>query len=219
MPEWTQRLGDPLLANAAELGELEVWDCKGFDPKPATQPKQWVHTGTKGFKPMEWAKAVGCPTVGSSDMGKSWAEVETEKVDEEMVRKRRRLLQAIGASIAVMLIELVGGSIAHSLAIVSDATHMLADVAGYCIALVSVQAAMPKSGEASAMFDGCGPQDAVRRRLRERASFGLHRVPVLGGLGSVLVIWFAAGVLLYEGVSRVSTTLSTGCAPRLNPPD
>ena len=35
---------------------------------------------------------------------------------------------------------------------------------------------------------------------------------VLGSLGSILIIWLAAGVLLYEGASRIVMTLIAGHA-------
>lgn len=184
----------------------------GFEPKAPPKPNPWEHAKATGFKPAGWGTVnviAGAPAaVAGRSTNETWVDMQSRKQTMELMAKRRRLLLAIGASMAVMLTELVGGSVAHSLAIVSDATHMLADVAGYCIALVSVQAAMPsRTDDTATFFDGCGPQESVRRRLNKRASFGLHRVPVLGGLGSILVIWLAAGVLLYEGIARVATTL------------
>ena len=35
---------------------------------------------------------------------------------------------------------------------------------------------------------------------------------MLGSLGSILIIWLAAGVLLYEGASRIVMTLIAGHA-------
>jgi len=208
---WAQRLAQPLLPTSKPLEE-EEWECMGFEAKAPPKPNPWEHAKASGFKPAGWGTVnlmAGAPAAGGGrPANESWVDMASRKQTQELMAKRHRLLLAICASMAVMLTELVGGSLAHSLALASDATHMLADVAGYCIALVAVQAAMPaRADDAASFLDGCGPQESVRRRLNKRASFGLHRVPVLGGLGSILVIWLAAGVLLYEGVARVAATL------------
>ena len=53
--------------------------------------------------------------------------------------------------------------------------------------------------------------------LRQKhASYGLHRVEVLGGLGSILIIWLTAGGLLYEGVSRLVQQLLGERVPVVN---
>ena len=219
MLSWAQRLAQPLLPTTKPVKE-EEWECMGFEAKAPPNPNPWEHAKATSFKPAGWGTVnvmAGAPAAGGGpSASETWVDMASRKQTEELMAKRRRLLLAIGASMAVMLTEMVGGSLAHSLAIASDATHMLADVAGYCIALVAVQAAMPsRADDTASMFDGCGPQESVRKRLNARASFGLHRVPVLGGLGSILVIWLAAGVLLFEGVARVATTLwpSEGEAP------
>ena len=73
----------------------------------------------------------------------SWAIQASQTAHAEILRKQRRLLKAIAASAAVMLIELSGGIYAHSLALMSDSAHMLADIASYCIALVALEVALP----------------------------------------------------------------------------
>ena len=52
--------------------------------------------------------------------------------------KEKRLTVAIGLSTMFMTAEFVGGIIANSLAILSDAAHLLTDVAGFAIALAAV---------------------------------------------------------------------------------
>ena len=85
---------------------------------------------------------------------------------------------------------------------------MLADISSYGIALIAVQASMDPTftGSGAGPFD-CGQTEAARQRLASKSTFGLHRVEVLGSLGSILIIWLAAGVLLYEGASRIVMTL------------
>jgi len=93
------------------------------------------------------------------------------------------LYLAIACCSAVLILEGAGGMAAASLALVTDAAHMLSDIASYCIALISLRAA-DKGASA-------------------KASFGLHRVEVLGGLGSIFIIWASCGVLLYEATWRL----------------
>lgn len=177
----------------------DEWDCRGFE-KQLTGGVQMVHGGRVAFlqekdikDPQTWANAMG------------------QAAHAENVRKQQRLLKAIVASAAVMLIELVGGIYAHSLALLSDSAHMLADIASYCIALVAVQVAMPLGMESSR-----GPKQSMQQKLSKHASYGLHRVEVLGGLGSILVVWFTAGGLLYEGVSRLWAQAFGGLVPEIN---
>ena len=110
----------------------------------------------------------------------TWAAVAARAAHAVLRRKRRRLLQAICASGVVLLLEAAGGAVAHSLALMSDATHMLADISSYGIALIAVQASMDPAftGGSASAFD-CGQTEAARQRLASKSTFGLHRVEVL----------------------------------------
>lgn len=44
---------------------------------------------------------------------------------------QRKLLVGTGLCVAFMIAEIVGGVFAHSLAVMTDAAHMLSDVAGF----------------------------------------------------------------------------------------
>ena len=180
----------------------DEWDCRGFAGKPLKGGVQIVHDGKVAFLTKE-----------AANNPQTWADTMSKTAHAEITRKQRLLVRAIAASAAVMLIELAGGIYAHSLALMSDSAHMLADIASYCIALVALQVTLPLDTEASG---GCGPKEAMQQKLSQRASFGLHRVEVLGGLGSILVIWFTAGGLLYEGVSRMVSILFGGLVPEIN---
>ena len=180
------------------------WDCRGFEPKPLNVRDgiQMAHDGPIVFVKQDRAS----PKL-------SWAATASQKVHDDIVLKQRRLLMAIAASATVMLLEFVGGIFAHSLALLADSAHMLADIASYCIALVALEIALPLDTET-----GCGPREVIHQKLSSRASYGLHRVEVLGGLGSILVIWFTAGGLLYEGVSRLYAQVFGGLAPKIDGP-
>ncbi|CAK9187886.1 unnamed protein product [Ilex paraguariensis] len=85
--------------------------------------------------------------------------------------------------IMVMTAEIVGGVIANSLAIFTDAAHLLIDVAGFLISLFAVSAS---GWEATS-----------------QQSFGFNRLEVLGALLSVQLIWLVSGILLYAAVDRI----------------
>ena len=81
-----------------------------------------------------------------------------------------------------MTAEVVGGVLSNSLAIATDAAHLLTDIASFAISLFSIwMAARPKS---------------------KKMSFGWHRAEVLGATVSVLMIWLVTGILVYYAVVR-----------------
>ena len=85
---------------------------------------------------------------GSSSLTTSYAdfprgtlgEVQKAKdTSEETTRVvKRKLILALSLSFAFMLIELVGGALAHSLAIMTDAAHMLSDSTSFFISFMAV---------------------------------------------------------------------------------
>lgn len=81
-----------------------------------------------------------------------------------------------------MVIEIVGGILAGSIAILSDAAHMLSDLLGFVISIVSVWiSGFPAN---------------------KKHSYGFHRAGVIGALGSVMVIWMLTAFLIYFAVMR-----------------
>ena len=82
-----------------------------------------------------------------------------------------------------MIIEFICGYLAGSLAIMSDATHLLSDLAGFLISLFSLIVAMK-------------PAD-------KNFTFGYHRFEVLGALASILIIWALTVWLLIAAVGRI----------------
>lgn len=79
--------------------------------------------------------------------------------------------------------EVVGGYLSGSLAILTDAAHMLSDVAGFMISYFAIY-----MGNKPASF---------------RMSFGYHRAEVLGALASILFIWGLLIWLIIEAFDRL----------------
>lgn len=95
----------------------------------------------------------------------------------------RKLLIAVVLCVIFMTIEVIGGIKANSLSILTDAAHLLSDVAAFAISLFSLWAA---GWEAT-----------------PRQSYGFLRVEILGALVSIQLIWLLAGILVYEAVLRL----------------
>lgn len=98
--------------------------------------------------------------------------------------------------------ELLGGYYANSLSLMTDAAHLLSDLAGF---LISIFALVCKTEFLFHLL--LNPLFFVQWLASQEAtaqhSFGFHRAEILGALLSVLLIWALTGVLVYEGISRV----------------
>ncbi|CAI5949442.1 unnamed protein product [Closterium sp. NIES-64] len=73
--------------------------------------------------------------------------------------------------------------LSNSLAVLTDAAHLLSDIASFAISLFALWMA---GWEAT-----------------PRHTFGYHRMEILGALVSMQLIWMITGILLYEAVSRL----------------
>ncbi|KAL4571099.1 hypothetical protein LXL04_017850 [Taraxacum kok-saghyz] len=85
--------------------------------------------------------------------------------------------------VIVMAVEIIGGLKSNSLAVLSDAAHLLTDIGGFSISLIIVWASVGKS--------------------TPRQSFGFSRIEVLGALLSVQMIWIISGYLVFEAIKRI----------------
>ncbi|KAI9919108.1 hypothetical protein PsorP6_012079 [Peronosclerospora sorghi] len=111
-------------------------------------------------------------------------------------RAQRKLQLACVCSLVFMCAEVVGGFLAGSLAIMTDAAHLLSDVAGFCISLFAIWVStLPASN---------------------RLSFGFQRAEVIGAVMSVLIIWVLTGVLVYAAVERFTECLQPNPREHVN---
>jgi zinc transporter 2 len=97
---------------------------------------------------------------------------------------RNKLIKATALCFCFMIAELVGGYLAHSLAIMTDAAHLMSDMAGFAISIVAISLA--------------------QKEANMQYSFGYHRAEILGALASVMLIWALTGVLVYEAIIRLT---------------
>jgi cobalt-zinc-cadmium efflux system protein len=95
----------------------------------------------------------------------------------------RRLAGALGLIVAFMAVEITVGVIAHSLALLSDAGHMLTDAATIALSLLALRlAARPPSGA---------------------LTFGLRRVEIVSALVNGVTLLILAAFIAYEAVRRL----------------
>lgn len=110
-------------------------------------------------------------------------QADDESESERRSKSTKKLRWLIIFCLISILVEVTGGVIANSLAILTDAAHMLIDVTGFAISLFAVWASGWKA--------------------TPRHSFGFFRLEVLGALVSVQMIWLIAGFLIFEAIGRI----------------
>ncbi|XP_049640165.1 probable proton-coupled zinc antiporter SLC30A3 [Suncus etruscus] len=101
----------------------------------------------------------------------------------ERLRAQKQLCAACAVCCVFMAGEVVGGYLAHSLAIMTDAAHLLADVGSMAASLFSLWLST--------------------RPATRTMTFGWHRSETLGALASVVSLWLVTGVLLYLAFVRL----------------
>jgi zinc transporter 2 len=84
-----------------------------------------------------------------------------------------------------MIIEFLGGFFSNSVAIMTDAAHMLSDVSAFLISILSIYFGRKKSNNID--------------------TYGYHRSEVLGALASILIIWGLVIWLIFEATERIDS--------------
>lgn len=122
---------------------------------------------------------VGAPLFGSS--GSSVMSAGHEHGKEE-IKFERPLWWALGLTSAFLIVEVAGGLLSNSLALLSDAAHMMTDVIALAISLVAVRMS--------------------RRAADERRTYGYARMEALGAMANGALLFLVAGYILWEAVGR-----------------
>ncbi|WP_329473392.1 cation diffusion facilitator family transporter [Streptomyces sp. NBC_01723] len=102
---------------------------------------------------------------------------------------RGRLRVALGITLTVMVVEIVGGVLADSLALIADAAHMATDALGLGMALLAVHFA--------------------NRPASDRRTFGYARAEILAALANCVLLLGVGGYVLYEAIERFVTPAGT----------
>ncbi|WP_330309000.1 MULTISPECIES: cation diffusion facilitator family transporter [unclassified Streptomyces] len=102
---------------------------------------------------------------------------------------RGRLRVALSITLTVMVVEIVGGLVADSLALIADAAHMATDALGLVMALLAIHfASRPPS---------------------ETRTFGYARAEILAALANCLLLLVVGGYVMYEAIQRFVTPADT----------
>jgi len=92
--------------------------------------------------------------------------------------------KALAIASACMLLECIGGWIAHSLALIADALHLFMDMGSLTLAWVIICiVALPKN---------------------QKMSYGYDRAEILGALGSALALIILCGFIIYAALLRLA---------------
>jgi len=103
------------------------------------------------------------------------------KIDERC----RPLAIALGITFLYFVVEVAGGILTNSLALLSDAGHMLSDIAALGLSLFAFQIS--------------------RRPATPKRTFGYHRLEIVAALVNGLVLWLIVGVIFHEAYQRFFT--------------
>jgi len=108
---------------------------------------------------------------------------------------RGRLAIVLGISSAILVAEVIVGVAANSLALLADAGHVFADVAGTALALTAIWL-------------------AARPATRAR-SFGFYRFEILAAVVNALLLFAIAGYVLFEAWRRLFQSPAVETGPML----
>jgi cobalt-zinc-cadmium efflux system protein len=108
---------------------------------------------------------------------------------------RGRLVSVLILSLIILVVEVAGGIVANSLALLADAGHMLTDVAGMILALVAI------------WFAGRGPSNG--------RTYGYLRLEILAAAVNAVVLFGIAGFVLFEAWQRLAAPPAISSGPML----
>jgi cobalt-zinc-cadmium efflux system protein len=94
----------------------------------------------------------------------------------------RRLLWALTISAFYFIAELVAGFLTNSLALLSDAGHMLSDIGAMALSLFAFRMA--------------------KRPATHQSTYGFHRVEILAALFNGLTLWLIVGIIFAAAYNR-----------------
>lgn len=77
----------------------------------------------------------------------------------------------------------MGGYISGSIAIISDAFHLISDLVGFVTSFVFIHLS--------------------RKKANNKMSFGHHRMEIVGAIANLFIIWILAVFFIYEATIRI----------------
>ena len=104
-------------------------------------------------------------------------------VEQVTQRVQCKLLTVSIVCTVLMIAEIIGGLLAGSLAIMTDAAHLFSDLSGFFISIFSLW--------------------LTKQPSTKKLTYGYHRAEVIGALASIILIWGLTIWLITEAVQRV----------------
>jgi cobalt-zinc-cadmium efflux system protein len=98
------------------------------------------------------------------------------------MKRENKLLLILSFNVSLMILEIIGGLISNSLALLSDAGHMLTDSLAVFLSYMAIH--------------------WTRKPADHRKTFGYHRAEILVALANGVALLVIAGYIFYEAVQR-----------------
>ena len=106
---------------------------------------------------------------------------------------RKRLTIALALTSAFFVVEVVGGFLTGSLALLADAGHMLTDIASLTLALIAIWIAT--------------------RPHSSKRSYGYQRVEVLAAMINGMTLWLIVAFIMFEAITRIGDPPEVDAGP------
>jgi cobalt-zinc-cadmium efflux system protein len=109
--------------------------------------------------------------------------VQLKEMQNAVASDRNRLLTVLAVTALYCAGEFIGGYYSNSLALITDAVHLLTDIAALCLALLTLKiSTLPASGA---------------------KTYGYLRAEILGALANGLFLWLLVIFIWFEAVQRL----------------
>jgi len=107
----------------------------------------------------------------------------TERLFDYRSVEKRKLILSLSITSVVMIVEVIGGFLTHSIALISDAGHMFTHCFALAISLAAIMIA--------------------RKPLCHHRTFGLYRAEIVAAFVNGLFLLFVVAIIIYEAVLRI----------------
>jgi zinc transporter 2 len=94
-----------------------------------------------------------------------------------------RLAVVIVIATIFIAVEIIGGTIAKSIAIISDAIHLVSDLLGFAFSFLFLYLS--------------------KKEMDEKVSFGYHRMELIGALANIFIVWTMVLFIIFEATLRI----------------
>ncbi len=94
-----------------------------------------------------------------------------------------RLTSVIVLATIFIALEVIGGTLSGSIAIISDAIHLVSDLLGFVFSILFLYLS--------------------KKEMDEKVTFGYHRMELIGALINIFIVWAMVLFIMYEATLRI----------------